>query len=303
MKGFMKTLNGFLLAGLFVTGAVNSIYAQGGDSSGRFSTPAYSGTDYAQAGSGGAGAGTSGSGAAAPATGGARTAITPGSSSTAIPQQPQQGNGTVLTPGAPAITPGAPAINQTPNTAIMPQTNNPAGGAVTNGIITQGTGTIGQQGNTAIGQQGNTAIGQQGTVGPGQQGIVNPGSPGRPAPNAFIVNPDGSDGGWGRFGDSAWGNEHRCGGWWSRRDKHTRSAIAYGANKCCPAPVGIRDGSSSQWRCEVLTGRALLRRCAAVLGGSNSQTFERVRKRWRLAFQDRCARDGHSPPGKLIRQA
>jgi hypothetical protein len=185
MKGFMKTLNGFLLAGFFVTGGVNLIHAQGGDNSGRFSTPAYSGTDYAQAGSGGgAGSGASGSGAAAPATGAARTAITPGSSSTAIPQQPQQGGGTALTPGAPAITPGAPAINQTPNTAIMPPTNNPAGGAVTNGIISQGTGTLGQQGNTAIGQQG--------TVGPGQQGVVNPGSPGRPAPNAFIVNPDGT---------------------------------------------------------------------------------------------------------------
>jgi len=177
MKGFMKTLNGFLLAGLFVTAGVNLIYAQGGDNSGRFSTPAYSGTDYAQAGSG-----TAGSGAAAPAQGTARTAISPGSSSTAI--QPQPGSGTVLTPGAPAITPGGPAINQTPNTAIMPQTNNPAGGAVTNGIITQGTGTLGQQGNTAIGQQGNVGI--------GQQGIVNPGAQGRPTPNAFIVNPDGS---------------------------------------------------------------------------------------------------------------
>jgi hypothetical protein len=191
MKGFMKTLNGFLLAGFFVAGGVNLIHAQGGDNSGRFSTPAYSGTDYAQVGSGGgAGSGASGSGAAAPATGGARTAITPGSSSTAIPPQQQpgsgtvQGNGTALTPSAPAITPGAPAINQAPNTAIMPQTNNPAGGAVTNGIITQGTPTLGQQGNTAIGQQG--------TVAPGQQGIVNPGSPGRPAPNAFIVNPDGT---------------------------------------------------------------------------------------------------------------
>jgi len=177
-NGFMKKLIGFALAGFVTVGAANFLQAQGGDNSGRFSTPAYSGTDlrapnstvYAQAGSG-----------AAPAPGAPRTAITPGSSSTAIPPQ---GSGTALSPGAPAITPGAPAINSAPNTAIMPPTNNPAAGATTNGIVPQGTGTIGQQGNTAIGQQG--------TVGIGQQGIANPVAQGRPAPNGFIVNPDGS---------------------------------------------------------------------------------------------------------------
>src|SRR5689334_21156537 len=187
MKGFMKTLNGFLLAGLFVSGGVNLIHAQGGDNSGRFSTPAYSGTDYAQAGSGGAGAPGSG---VAPAQSAPRTAITPGSSSTAIPQQPQQGNGTVLTPGAPAITPGAPAITPGVNTAIVPPgPANPAAGPTTNSIVPQGTGTIGQQGNTAIGQQGNTAIGQQGIVNPGAQGRSSGATNG---PNGFIVNPDGS---------------------------------------------------------------------------------------------------------------
>jgi hypothetical protein len=179
-------LNGFLLAGLFVTGGASLIYAQGGNNSGRFSTPAYGGTDYAQAGSGAGGAG-----AAAPASGAPRTAIAPGSSSTAI--QPQPGSGTALSPGAPAITPGTPALNPGVNTAITPPgTNNPASGAATNGIVPQGTGTIGQQGNTAIGQQGNTAIGQQETTGIGQQGIANPGAQGSPKPNGFIVNPDGS---------------------------------------------------------------------------------------------------------------
>jgi hypothetical protein len=176
----MKRLSGFLLAALVTGGAVKLSYAQNGDNSGRFSTPAYSGTDYAQAGSGASGAG---SGAAAPASGAPRTAIAPGSSSTAI--QPQPGSGTALSPGAPAITPGTPAINPGVNTAITPPgTNNPAAGAATNGIVPQGTGTIGQQGNTAIGQQGTTGI--------GQQGIANPGAPGRPTPNGFIVNPDGS---------------------------------------------------------------------------------------------------------------
>lgn len=175
----MKKLSGFLLAALVTNGAVKLSHAQNGDNSGRFSTPAYSGTDYAQAGSG-AGAG---SGAAAPASGAPRTAITPGNSSTAI--QPQPGGGTAISPGAPAITPGTPAINPGVNTAITPPgATNPAAGATTNGIVPQGTGTIGQQGNTAIGQQG--------TAGTGQQGGANPGAPGRPTPNGFIVNPDGS---------------------------------------------------------------------------------------------------------------
>ena len=109
----MKRLSGFLLAALVTGGAVKLSYAQNGDNSGRFSTPAYSGTDYAQAGSGAGGAG-----AAAPAQSAPRTAITPGSSSTAI--QPQPGSGTALSPGAPAITPGTPAINPGVNTAITP---------------------------------------------------------------------------------------------------------------------------------------------------------------------------------------
>lgn len=174
----MKRLSGILLAALVTGGAVKLSYAQNGDNSGRFSTPAYSGSDYAQAGSGAGGAG-----AATPAQSAPRTAITPGSSSTAI--QPQPGSGTAISPGAPAITPGTPAINPGVNTAITPPgTNNLGAGAATNGIVPQGPGTIGQQGNTAIGQQG--------TAGVGQQGVANPGAPGRPTPNGFIVNPDGS---------------------------------------------------------------------------------------------------------------
>ncbi len=187
LKDFMKKLIGFTLAGLVASVTASVSYGQGGDNAGRFSTPAYSGTDYstaifAQA------SGAPASGGAAPASGASRTAITPGTGSTAIPQQ---NNGTALTPGSPAITPGVnTAITPGVNTAIMPPTNNTAAGAVTNGIVPQGTGTIGQQGNTAIGAQGTTSIGQQGIANPGAQGRSSGAT--TTGPNGLIVNPDGS---------------------------------------------------------------------------------------------------------------
>src|SRR5215467_5993265 len=99
----MKKLIGYALAGFVTVGAANLLQAQGGDNSGRFSTPAYSGTDlnstttYAQASSG-----APASAPGAPAQGAPRTAIRQGTSPTAIPPQ---GNGTALSPGSPAITP------------------------------------------------------------------------------------------------------------------------------------------------------------------------------------------------------
>lgn len=181
MKGFMKVFGGFLLAALAFSGAANLSHAQGGDNSGRFKTPAYSGADFSVTNSTATFAQ-----AGAPAAPG--TAVTPGNKASAIP--PQQGNGTALTPGGTAISPGAPAINPGVNTAIVPpRTINPAFGATTNGIVPRGTGTIGQPGTTAIGQPG--------IVGLGQPGIANPGANSRSSgatnsANGFVVNPDGS---------------------------------------------------------------------------------------------------------------